>query len=119
MARNVTNAAWLLRALCAPEYEQDFVSHLNSDCLRGIRLGFSTKLVESLMKWSGPPAEPVFQEAQALLRKLGAEIVDVQFMQPEVFLDRTYMDKTWPTELKDGLENYFESVGCAFYGVTA
>jgi amidase len=77
MARTVHDAALVLQAMTDAPNAPDYARMLDRDGLRGARLGVVRKL-----SWVTGGVAGVFEQALADLRRLGAELVDVELPPP-------------------------------------
>ena len=106
-----------MNAISRQEPKQDFVGCLNKDALRGKRLGVSMELVrfQGRVMTANTSAgilavEPVFLAALNILRSLEAKIVDVCLDDLNEFAGREWVDRVWPAEFKESLEEYLKIV---------
>jgi len=115
MARDVTDAAYLLQTLAGrdpldhpfmeapggPPIRPDYVSALRTGALRGARLGYSPADVSSL------PSDQaaVFNRALGDLRRAGATIVGTNTLSNTANIGLTELSEI-PNEFKYGINNY-------------
>jgi amidase len=97
MAANVTDAALLLGAMTVPA--RDFRARLDANALEGVRLG-----VARFIKGFAPRTEQAFNEALAVLKAGGAELVYIEQFD---FADIRDLEMTiLTTEFKAGINEY-------------
>lgn len=117
MARTVRDAAILLTALAGPDprdpateaaaghVETDYTRFLKGDALKGARLGIARKFFGN-----SPGADRVIENAIAVLKTLGAEIVDPADLPSHgKFSDSEFEAMLY--EFKDGLNKYLGDLG--------
>jgi len=117
MARTVRDAAILLTALAGPDprdpatqaaaghVETDYTLFLKADALKGARLGIARKFFGN-----SPGADSVIESAIAVLKTLGAEIVDPADLPSHgKFADSEFEAMLY--EFKDGLNKYLGDLG--------
>ncbi len=116
MTRSVSDAAICLEALVgidstdektlasADNYKTNYTSFLKNDGLKGKRIGLFTKALGTHFK-----VDALMNEAVELLKSEGVEIIEVsEIAKPEV---EAYSFDVMLFEYKDGLNNYFKSLG--------
>jgi amidase len=115
MARDVTDAAYLLQAIAGrdltdhpfdeaqggPPVKPDYVDALRAGALRGARLGYSPSDVSSL----STAQAVVFNRALADLRRAGATLVPTDTLSNTSTVGLTELSEI-PNEFKYGINNY-------------
>ncbi|MFW5725709.1 MAG: amidase [Bacteroidota bacterium] len=116
MARTVTDAAIVLGVLTGVDprdehtnmsegkYPQDYTQFLNSDGLKGKRIGFFTGPMGINHK-----VDTLMHQAVAFMRSQGAEIIEIDRISEQT--TGSYAFQVMLYEYKDGLNKYFASLG--------
>lgn len=116
MTRTVADAAVMLDILTAadsddpamrssePNYRSSYLTSLKTDGLRGARIGVARDY------WGQKPlVDGVMNAALEVMKKAGAELIDVKFPNMKKFGDAEFLVLQY--EFKDGLEKYLAARG--------
>lgn len=104
MTRSVKDAALLLTVMAGPDNNRDYTAHLNTDYLRGKRIG-----VMQFAIGAHSDVSQMFESALSVLEGLGAELVPIEKYVRPVEQYRRASSLVLQAEFKHGINAYLQT----------